>query len=83
MSINITITEVRHLGWTLCQKRNAKDKDIKPKKVWNIQEEQSWDKYNEELLWNIDKVDKTTIDTFSDSLIGIINASMEKHISKV
>ena len=65
------------------KKTNTKDRDKKPKKVWNIQEEQNWDEYNEELLKNIDKIDKTTVDTFSDSLIGIINASMEKHIGKI
>ena len=64
-------------------KKQTPDNKAKiPKQIWNITEEQNWDNYNEDLILNIGKIDKSTIETFSDSLIEVITSSMEKNIGK-
>ena len=55
----------------------------KTKQIWNILEDQDWDNYKQDLENNIHNIDKTTIDTFSDSLIKTITTSMEKNIGKI
>ena len=64
------------------KKQTQENKTKIPKKVWNITEEQNWEKYNNDLDLNIGKIDKTTINTLSDTLIDIITSSMEKNIGK-
>ena len=55
----------------------------KPKNRWNILDDQNWDNYKEDLENNIKNIDKTSIDTFSDSIIKTITESLEKNIGKI
>ena len=63
-------------------KKNKPNKKT-PTWIWNIKEEQGWDDYNNDLINNIEEIDKTTTGTFSDSLIDIITKSMHKNIGKI
>ena len=55
----------------------------KPKKIWNILEDQNWDNYKQDLENNIKNIDKTSIDSFSDSIIKTITESFEKNLGKI
>ena len=57
--------------------------DKQPTWIWNIKEDQNWETYNEELINNVGKIDRTTVDTFSNSIIEIITESMENNIGKI
>ena len=62
--------------------KNKQKKKI-PTWTWNIKEEQDWDDYNNDLINDIGKIDRSTIETFSDLIINNITKSMQKNIGKI
>ena len=55
-----------------------KYKQEKPKWKWNIKEDQNWDTFNQQLINDVHKIDKSTLNTFSNSFIENITNSMQK-----